>query len=343
MWRPAGGGSHVLLVHRPKYDDWGFAKGKLEPGEHPLLAAVREAEEETGLRVALGRRLPPVHYAVSGTPKRVDYWAATVEREAAAFTPNREIDAVAWVAAAAAGSRLTYQRDVETLAAFRAGPRPTVPLILLRHASAGSKDDWPGDDVHRPLDAVGMGEAAALADLLRCFGTSRVLSAPAERCIATVRPYADTTGTEIKVEPAFDIAGGDGGAAWAGAMSAGEKAVAELATTDQPVIICAHRENIPVLLAAACIALCASGPASTQIRKSEFLVLHRAAGVLAALERYHPDGVLVHGAALVPDGAVVPEERRRGGSWQAHWSGGLVKRANPWAASRVSAAVSLRG
>ena len=60
LWRPAGGGSQVALVHRPKYDDWSFPKGKLDPGEHVLLAAVREVAEETGLRVTLGRRLPPV-------------------------------------------------------------------------------------------------------------------------------------------------------------------------------------------------------------------------------------------------------------------------------------------
>jgi 8-oxo-(d)GTP phosphatase len=329
VWRPAGRGTQVLLVHRPKYDDWSFAKGKLERGEHALLAAVREAEEETGLRVTLGRRLPPVHYAASGSPKRVDYWAATVEREAAEFTPNREIDELAWVAAAAAGARLSYQRDIETLAAFRAGPRRTVPLILLRHASAGSKDDWPGDEMHRPLDTQGTQEAAVLADLLRCFGVSRVLSAPAERCVATVRPYAAAVGTEIEVEPAFDVVSWDGRASWAGASSAGEKTAAELVAVDQPAIICAHRENMPVLLAAACAALGASAPATSELRKGEFVVLHRARGVLAAIESYHPEG------------ALAADEHQRG-SWQARGPGAPVRPADPWAASQVSAAARLR-
>src|ERR1700756_1760886 len=78
LWRPAGAGAQVALVHRPKYDDWSFPKGKLDPGEHVLLAAVREVAEETGLRVKLGRRLPSVRYAGEGLRKRVDYWAATV-------------------------------------------------------------------------------------------------------------------------------------------------------------------------------------------------------------------------------------------------------------------------
>src|SRR5271165_372235 len=170
VWRPAGSGVQVALVHRPKYDDWSLPKGKLDPGEHVLLAAVREVAEETALRVTLGRRLPPVRYADTDVPKRVDYWVATVAAVLAAFEPNSEIDDVAWVAASTAATRLSYQRDVETVADFRSGPRETSPLILVRHASAGSKSDWPKNDVSRPLDSRGASEALALADLLRCFG-----------------------------------------------------------------------------------------------------------------------------------------------------------------------------
>lgn len=290
---PGDGPGQVLLVHRPKYDDWGFAKGKLEPGEHVLLAAVREVREETGLQVALGRRLPAVTYLNGGTAKRVDYWAAAPEGGGAfdEFVPNREIDEVAWVTAdERAGSLLTYRRDADTLAAFVAGPRRTVPLILLRHASAGSKSDWSGGDDSRPLDAEGEQDARALASLLRCFGVSRVVSAPAERCLATVRPYAAAVGGRVDVEPAFDVVDRDraGGSPVPG--SGREKVAAALAAAAEPVIICAHRENLPVLLAAACGVLGAEPPAEEPLRKGEFLVLHRAAGRLAALERYHPAG-----------------------------------------------------
>jgi len=284
VWRPAGRGAQVLLVHRPKYDDWSLPKGKLEPGEHVLAAAIREVAEETGLGVTLGRRLPPVRYLANDLPKRVDYWVAEATGTAGAFVPNSEIDEVVWVAAdASVGARTTYHRDAETIAAFLAGPRRTTPLILLRHASAGAKSAWKGDDSARPLDAEGERDATALAGLLRCFGAGRVVSAPAERCVATVRPYAATVGG-VEVEPAFDITRHR-----AGAEADAEKAAAALAAADEPVVICAHRENLPVLAAVAFAQLGSGPPADKPLRKSEFLVLHRADGTVAAVERYHPE------------------------------------------------------
>jgi 8-oxo-(d)GTP phosphatase len=296
LWRPAGAGAQVALVHRPKYDDWSFPKGKLDPGEHVLLAAVREVHEETGLRVTLGRRLPPVRYWAGGSRKRVDYWAATASSPGGSFVPTSEIDAVAWPAASRAAARLSYQRDVETLAAFRAGPRRTVPLILLRHASAGRKSDWRRDDRSRPLDDRGTKDAAVLADLLCCFGGDRatgatpvrVISSPAERCAATVRPYASRAGVEIETEPGLEVSKN-------GAADDPEaaKTVARFADADQPVVICAHRENLPLLLDAACAELGADSPPVDPLRKGEFLVLHRADKKLAALERHRVDGAML--------------------------------------------------
>jgi 8-oxo-(d)GTP phosphatase len=291
LWRPAGPGAQVALVHRPKYDDWSFAKGKLLAGEHVLLAAVREVEEETGLPVTLGRNLPAVRYQIDGTPKRVDYWAARADR-AAEFVPNSEVDRLEWVALAAAGRRLSYRHDAQLLADFSAGPRRTVPLILVRHAAAGSKSQWRKGDASRPLDGRGKQQAKVLARLLRCFGTARVLSSPAERCLATVRPFAAGTGTQVEPVPAFGVPepgrkkGGLPGeqlseeAAWAAASVAAEGG---------PTVICAHRENLPLLLRAACAQLGASEPAGPPLRKGEFWVLHRADGQLAGAERHRAD------------------------------------------------------
>lgn len=283
VWRPAGRGIQVALVHRPKYDDWSFPKGKLLPGEHVLLAAVREVAEETSLLVTLGRRLPPVGYDVA-VPKRVDYWAASVAADPREFAPTSEVDQLAWVAASAAGARLSYPRDVQTLACFRAGPLRTVPLILVRHASAGSKSQWLSDDQSRPLDARGTKDAEALAGLMRCFGTGRVVSSPAERCVATVAPYAALVGVEVEIEPAFEVVK----KAPVVADPEAAKAMAVLAAADEPVVVCAHRENMPFLLDAACAELGAECPPVEPLRKGEFLILHRADGRLAAIDRYHP-------------------------------------------------------
>jgi 8-oxo-dGTP diphosphatase len=117
-WRMADEVVEVLLVHRPKYDDWTFPKGKLEPGESFEDGARREVEEETGLRGVLGRELPPSEYVDNkGRPKLVRYWEMTVTD--GTFTPNDEVDEVRWVAVDEADRLLTYPRDHEVLECFR--------------------------------------------------------------------------------------------------------------------------------------------------------------------------------------------------------------------------------
>ena len=285
LWRPSGRGREVALIHRPKYDDWSFPKGKLEPGEHPLLAAIREVSEETGVHAILGRPLPTSHYDRGGRPKRVDYWAGHPALGGQQpFQANHEVDAVQWLPVPAARGRLSYSRDAAILDDFAAGPADTVPLTFLRHASAGARDDWAGDDLHRPLDAEGAAESELLRWLLSCFGPARVISSAAERCVATVRPYATATGAKVEIEPAFTIGRAEAEPAAAAAR------VADIVHAGQPAVICAHRENLPPMLTAACAALGAQPPGGLPVGKAGFWVLHTADGRLAAAEQHDPAG-----------------------------------------------------
>ncbi len=319
LWRPSEAGVEVALVHRPRYDDWSFPKGKRLAGEHPLLTAVREVAEETGLRAILGRPLSAAQYQSSGRPKRVDYWVGRpVPNGRPAFRPGAEVDLMAWLPLPDARARLSYPHDVTMLDEFAAGPVDTVPLVFLRHAAAGYKGSWPGDDLDRPLDARGAADADRLAGLLSCFALRRVISSAAERCVATVRPYAALTGTTVALEPAFTVGlhgetigaadadgaagadgpdpGGAGGAGGAGAGAAGaddagaavaSAGVADIVAAGVPAVICAHGENLPPLIMDACAALGAAPPDGLPVPKSGFWVLHAAGGALAAAERHY--------------------------------------------------------
>jgi 8-oxo-dGTP pyrophosphatase MutT (NUDIX family) len=118
VWRRGDDGRvEVLLVHRPKYDDWTLPKGKLDAGERYQDAARREVEEETGVRGALGEELPTTSYTDRhGRPKVVRYWA--IEAEGGDFRPNREVDEVRWLPAEDAIAALSYDHDGEVVKAL---------------------------------------------------------------------------------------------------------------------------------------------------------------------------------------------------------------------------------
>ena len=121
IWRDDDGSREVLLVHRPKYGDWTFPKGKLEPGETDEEAAHREVLEETGLDCVRGRELPTVRYRdAKGRTKEVRYWEMTVA--GGGFQPNDEVDAIDWLGVKAARKRLTYDHDADVLDAFAEFP-----------------------------------------------------------------------------------------------------------------------------------------------------------------------------------------------------------------------------
>jgi 8-oxo-dGTP pyrophosphatase MutT (NUDIX family) len=110
VWRRGAGGIEVAVAHRPHHDDWSLPKGKLDPGESWEEAALREVEEELGLRCKLGRELPHTSYRdQKGRAKLVRYWL--MEPESGEFEPNPEVDETRWLNPAAAADLLTYEHD----------------------------------------------------------------------------------------------------------------------------------------------------------------------------------------------------------------------------------------
>ena len=118
------GGPEVLIVHRPRYDDWSLPKGKLEDGESFEDAAIREIREETGLRCSLGAELEPATYTDhKGRSKIVRWYRMEVEGAAeGGFQPDDEVDELRWLPLADAAARVDYEHDrglIEALAQAR--------------------------------------------------------------------------------------------------------------------------------------------------------------------------------------------------------------------------------
>ena len=202
LWRPSRRyGVRIAVVHRPRYDDWSLPKGKAEAGEVPPVTAAREVEEETGFRAALGRSLTTVSYATNAGPKTVQYFSA--RRLGGLFSPNKEVDKLEWLPAARAAERMSYEFDVAVLSTFALEPPEQSAVVLVRHAKAGGREDFDGEDENRPLTVKGRRQAEALVGELGVFAPVAVHAAALERCRATVAPLARTLGQLVVAEPAL--------------------------------------------------------------------------------------------------------------------------------------------
>ena len=278
LWRPARGGPEVAVIHRPRYDDWSFPKGKLDRGETWLAAAVREVFEETGYRVVVGRRLPTQVYDVSfGGParmKRVKYWAARATADSE-FVPNSEVDRLQWLSVEQAQHTLTRQTDQDLLSAFAAAPVDTVPVILLRHGQAWSRKHWTGPEPERPLSELGREQAEALVPALAAYGRGTLVTSPLTRCVETLEPAARAFGVEPAMERAIaEGADPEAGRAWLRqALKAG-----------RPIVACTHRPVLPELLCESPLGQ-AVRAGRRALAPAEAWVLHAHDGVVVAIDR----------------------------------------------------------
>ena len=234
----------VAVIHRPRYDDWTLPKGKLAKNESFIDGALREVLEETGFRVRLGRALGETRYwkNVGGTQREkvVRYWAMQVA--GGAFSPNNEVDELRWVPLAEAHSMMSYRRDQELLDRFARGPSPQGLILLVRHASAGSRSRWTGDDRQRPLDERGWDQADELVRVLSHFGVTDIRSADFLRCEQTVQPLSEAIDVPIKVEPLLSEHG------YPDHEEETEAWVRSLAVPDAAVVLCSQGDVIPDLL-----------------------------------------------------------------------------------------------
>jgi len=248
-WRLVQGGLEVALVHRPRYDDWSWAKGKLDPGEDWAVAAVRETEEETGLVVRLGPALPEARYTVlgrDGTPddKVVRYWSARVVGGHGQLV--NEIDEVVWLDVPTAHARLDYARDRDQLLALvrlqQTERLDTWPLVLVRHAHAVARGDWRGADPKRPLDPLGRERAAQLRGVLAAYGVTRIVSSPSVRCLDTVKPFAVAAGVRLRTRRSLSEEG------FEAAPDRAHRHLARLLERGEPALLCTHGPVLPPLL-----------------------------------------------------------------------------------------------
>jgi 8-oxo-(d)GTP phosphatase len=244
-WRFHKGNLEVLLIHRPRYDDWSWPKGKIDSGETIPECAIREVEEEIQLNAALGIALPPIHYHVEAGLKVVHYWAVHVSDHH--IRPDgKEVDSVMWASPDRAARFLSNPTDVDPLRALEKahlrGELETWPLVLVRHAKAKPRNSWTKAEGDRPLAATGQRQALAVQRLLDAWKPGRIVSSPWKRCVATIAPYAKAVGAKVKLVDALTEHNHQRSPKKTAA------AIEGLFDKQQPVAVCTHRPALPTVL-----------------------------------------------------------------------------------------------
>lgn len=271
-------GIEVLVIHRPRYQDWTIPKGKSNPGESLPAAAVREVLEETGVRIRLGQPLDRIRYSTEKGLKQVAYWGGTPV-ELSPRGPDAEVDVVTWLPAKVALKRLSLDHDQHLLEQYLAQPA-TTPLIIVRHAKAMERKNWSHPDPQRPINARGRRQAQLLVPMLRAYGVEELISSSSKRCVSTLIPFAQAENLVIDRRPKLSEEEGiDDEAGVIELMANIGKTVGK---TGRPAAVCCHRPVLPHMLAAVELP-------PTTLLTGEFLVAHITAdGETHAVERHRP-------------------------------------------------------
>lgn len=251
----------VLIVHRPRYDDWSWPKGKREPGEAIPATAVREVEEETGVPIRLGAPLTVQRYRLGArVTKEVHYWVGFPDvsketlraRPLAPLASTKEIDKCQWVGARKAMRLLTRRGDrrllEELLTRLAERTLYTRTLAVLRHAKATKRSHWEGTEMTRPLSRRGSSQVLRLLPALSALGINQIITSPWRRCVATVAPYATLSGTPLKTEASFTEDAYREDPSKMRSVVRGLLTESKLDAPATPLAICVHRPTIPGII-----------------------------------------------------------------------------------------------
>ncbi|MGO2326978.1 NUDIX hydrolase [Glutamicibacter arilaitensis] len=245
-WRLKNGKLQVLVIHRPKYDDWSWPKGKLDQGESIAECALREVREEIGLRITLGIPLSATAYSVKQKTKVVYYWAAKTDVHTVVEPDGEECDETMWVSPTKAAQMLSNPTDAQPLndlvKAHDAGVLNTHPVLIVRHAKAKPRGKWTRAEGERPLAATGRRQAQAVSRMLEAWQPMHVASSPWMRCVQTITPYAALHAIKLKTIKALTEHGATR------KPERARKAVQKLFDKYRSQIICTHRPVLPFVL-----------------------------------------------------------------------------------------------
>jgi 8-oxo-dGTP diphosphatase len=238
--------------------------------------AVREVLEETGVEIRLGLPLLPQFYPVSGgRAKKVHYWVGHVvgDDDVSGYHVNEEVDELGWFDLDSAKERLTYLDDIDLLEQFRAVPKKTAALVVLRHAKAVKRGAWDGPDPKRPLAPEGEDQSSALSPILHAFGVSRVLTSSSTRCVQTVEPFANEH--VVTMEEVMELSEEEYD------EESARLFLDTLMAAPGSSVLCSHRPVLPQLFDLL-------GIEEEPLSPSELVVHHHRKGRLVATERHYP-------------------------------------------------------